>query len=354
MTQFLLKKIIILLVSLFMVATLTFALMQMIPGDPFTQEKAVPEEILKAMYRHYGLDQPWYVQYFRYMKGLVTFDLGPSFKYQGRTVSEIIREGFPVSLTLGLEALLLSIFTGIGLGCIASLKHAKWQDHFTMVLAVLGISVPSFILATFLQYFFAMKLDLLPVARWGTFDHSILPAIALAALPTAFIARLTRSNMVEIMQQDYIQTAQFEELVQFVKDHPLDNIGVFQFSLEKEAHAAKLEGQIPDEIKRKRYDKLMKTQMSVVRKLNQKYVGKTLDVMVEGHHPDSDFLMRGRFYGQCPEIDGHVIINDTRHVKEFGRLHQVVITDVIDYDLIGGSIAAKPKKRALPLALAHE
>jgi oligopeptide transport system permease protein len=225
MTQFLLKKIIILLVSLFMVATLTFALMQMIPGDPFTQEKAVPEEILKAMYRHYGLDQPWYVQYWRYMKGLVTFDLGPSFKYQGRTVSEIIREGFPVSLTLGLEALLLSIFTGIGLGCIASLKHAKWQDHFTMVLAVLGISVPSFILATFLQYFFAMKLDLLPVARWGTFDHSILPAIALAALPTAFIARLTRSNMVEIMQQDYIQTAQSKGLnsFQIVLRHCLRN-----------------------------------------------------------------------------------------------------------------------------------
>lgn len=215
MTQFLLKKIFILLVSLFVVATLTFALMQMIPGDPFTQEKAVPEEILKAMYRHYGLDQPWYVQYLRYMKGLITFDLGPSFKYQGRTVSEIIREGFPVSMTLGLEALLLSIFSGIGLGCIASLKHAKWQDHFTMVLAVLGISVPSFILATFLQYFFAMKLDLLPVARWGTFDHSILPAIALAALPTAFIARLTRSNMVEIMQQDYIQTAQSKGLNSF-------------------------------------------------------------------------------------------------------------------------------------------
>ena len=225
MTQFLLKKIIILLVSLFMVATLTFALMQMIPGDPFTQEKAVPEEILKAMYRHYGLDQPWYVQYWRYMKGLVTFDLGPSFKYQGRTVSEIIREGFPVSLTLGLEALLLSIFSGISLGCIAALKHAKWQDHFTMVFAVLGISVPSFILATFLQYFFAMKLDLLPVARWGTFDHSILPAIALAALPTAFIARLTRSNMVEIMQQDYVQTAQSKGLnsFQIVLHHCLRN-----------------------------------------------------------------------------------------------------------------------------------
>ncbi len=144
---------------------------------------------------------------------------------------------------------------------------------------------------------------------------------------------------------------QFEELVQFVKDYPLDNIGVFQFSLEKEAHAAKLPGQLSDEVKRKRYDKLMKTQMGVVRKLNQKYIGKTFDVMVEGHHPDSEFLMRGRFFGQCPEIDGQVIINDTRHVKEFGRLHQVTITDVIDYDLIGGSIAAKPKKKTTPLAL---
>lgn len=225
MIKFLGKKIVILLLSLFMVATLTFVLMQMIPGDPFTQEKAVPEEILKAMYHHYGLDQPWYVQYGRYLKGLVTFDLGPSFKYQGRTVSEIIKEGFPVSMTLGLEALLLSICFGVTLGSIAALKQNKWQDHCTMIVAVLGISVPSFILATFLQFFFAMKLDLLPVARWGSFDHSILPALALSALPTAFIARLTRANMVEIMQQDYIQTAKSKGLnsFQIVVRHALRN-----------------------------------------------------------------------------------------------------------------------------------
>ncbi|NGX37268.1 MAG: Oligopeptide transport system permease protein OppB [Chlamydiae bacterium] len=225
MIKFLIKKIVILLISLFMVASLTFALMQMIPGDPFTQEKAVPEEILKAMYHHYGLDQPWYVQYGRYIKGLVTFDLGPSFKYQGRTVTEIIREGFPVSMTLGLEALFISIFFGMGLGCIASLYHLKWQDHFTMVLAVIGISVPSFILATFLQYLIGMKFDFLPVARWGTFKHSILPALSLAALPMAFIARLTRSNMVEIMQQDYIQTARSKGLngFQIVFRHALRN-----------------------------------------------------------------------------------------------------------------------------------
>ncbi|MBS0630001.1 MAG: 30S ribosomal protein S12 methylthiotransferase RimO [Verrucomicrobia bacterium] len=148
--------------------------------------------------------------------------------------------------------------------------------------------------------------------------------------------------------------SQFEELVQFVKDYPLDNIGVFQFSLEKEAHAAKLPDHISDEVKRKRYEKLMKTQMGVVRKINQKYIGKSLEVMVEGYHPDSEFLMRGRFYGQCPEIDGQVIINDSRHVKEFGRLHQVTITDVIDYDLIGASTPAKPKKKTSPLAMVHE
>ena len=225
MTKFLLKKILILILSLYVVATLTFVLMQAIPGDPFTQEKAVPEEILKAMYRHYGLDQPWYVQYYRYLKGLITWNLGPSFKYQGRTVTEIISEGFPVSMVLGLEALSLSVFSGILLGSFAALKQFKWQDHLMMVIAVLGISVPSFILATFLQYLFAMKLDLLPVARWGSFAHSILPALALSALPTAFIARLTRSNMVEIMQQDFIQTARAKGLnaFQIITRHGLRN-----------------------------------------------------------------------------------------------------------------------------------
>ncbi|NGX45639.1 MAG: Oligopeptide transport system permease protein OppB [Chlamydiae bacterium] len=215
MINYFLKKILILLVSLFAVATLTFALMQAIPGDPFTEEKAVPEEILKAMYHHYGLDQPWYIQYGRYLKGLITWDLGPSFKYQGRTVTEIIKEGFPVSMALGLEALSLSIFAGICLGSLSALKHGKWQDRMMMVIAVLGISVPSFILATFLQYLFGMKLDWLPVARWGTLSHSILPALSLAALPMAFIARLTRSNMVEIMQQDYIHTAKSKGLNSF-------------------------------------------------------------------------------------------------------------------------------------------
>lgn len=215
MTRYLFKKGSILLLSLFLVATLTFFLMHAIPGDPFTQDKAIPEEIMQAMYRHYGLDKPLYVQYKNYLIGLLTGDLGPSFKYEGRTVGEIIKEGFPVSLCLGLEALSIALFCGITTGAIASLKHQKWQDHLMMVVAVLGISVPSFIIATFLQYLLSMKLNLLPVARWGSFSQSILPSLSLALLPMAFITRLTRSNMVEVMQQDYIQTARAKGLTTF-------------------------------------------------------------------------------------------------------------------------------------------
>jgi len=133
---------------------------------------------------------------------------------------------------------------------------------------------------------------------------------------------------------------QFEELIEFVQNYPFDNVGVFTFSPEKGARAARLEGQIPEEIKRKRYERLMEAQMGVVRMRNQRYIGKTLEVMVEGYHPDSELLMRGRFYGQCPEIDGQVIINDGRVVESFGQLYEVEITDVMEYDLIG--TAKKP------------
>ncbi len=215
MIKYLAKKGGILLLSLFLVTTLTFFLMHAIPGDPFVQDKAIPEEILRALHKHYGLDQPLYVQYLKYLDGILHFDFGPSFKYEGRTVNNIISDGFPVSLCLGMEALVLSVFGGIVLGSIAALNHLRWQDQLTMVLAVVGISVPSFILASFLQYLLAMKLDLLPVARWGSFAQTIMPALSLAALPMAFIARLTRSNMIEVMQQDYIQTAKSKGLNAF-------------------------------------------------------------------------------------------------------------------------------------------
>ncbi|NGX39953.1 MAG: Ribosomal protein S12 methylthiotransferase RimO [Chlamydiae bacterium] len=145
---------------------------------------------------------------------------------------------------------------------------------------------------------------------------------------------------------------QFEELVSFVQDYPLDNIGVFQFSMEEGAHAAKLAGHLSPAIKEERFHRLMQVQQEVACQLLNKYIGQTLQVMVEGYHPDSDLLMRGRFYGQCPDIDGQVIINDPSAVKEFGCLHEVVITDVIGYDLIG--YATRPlqsEKKNSPLSL---
>jgi len=180
--------------------------MKAIPGDPFMDER-ITEEVLKALHSYYGLDQPLWTQYVRYLKGFVTLDFGRSLVYTGRTVYQLISDGFPVSAQLGLQALCLAIPSGILLGTWAALKRSRWQDSTAMVISTLGISVPNFVLASLLQYFIALQLHLLPVARWGTFAHTILPTLALAALPTAFISRLTRSNMVEVLQQDYIRTA---------------------------------------------------------------------------------------------------------------------------------------------------
>ncbi|MEI8328720.1 MAG: ABC transporter permease [Chlamydiia bacterium] len=225
MIQYIGKKISFFLLSLFTITSITFFLMHSIPGDPFTQDKAIPEEIMQAMYKHYGLDKPLFLQYLTYLKGLLIGDLGPSFKYQGRTVNEIIAEGFPVSLALGLEALCLSIGFGLLIGAIAAWKYHRWQDNLMMLIAILGLSIPSFIFATFLQYLFAMKLDLFPIARWGSFSHTVLPALSLSVLPTACIARLTRSNMLEVLQYDYIQTAKAKGLnaLTIVSRHVLRN-----------------------------------------------------------------------------------------------------------------------------------
>ena len=219
------KKIILFALSLWSVATITFFLMHSIPGDPFTTEQALPKEILQSMQAHYGLDKPLFVQYMQYMKGLLTLSLGPSLKYQDRQVMDVILEGFPISFCLGLEALFISVTLGLILGALSAIFHGRWQDKALMVFSVLGLSIPSFILATFLQYIFSMKLSLLPVARWGSFSHTILPAISLAALPTAFIARLSRASMIEVLEQDYIQTARSKGLPTFliVTRHVLRN-----------------------------------------------------------------------------------------------------------------------------------
>lgn len=190
--------------------------MQAAPGGPFASERKLPPAIEQQLNETYGLNEPMHVQYVEYLINVAKWDFGPSFKYVGQNVNDIISRSFPYSLILGLEAILIAVSIGVLLGVIAALRHNKFSDYAAMIIAVLGISVPSFIMATILQYFFAMKLQALPVARFDTFAHTILPAIALATTPLAFIARLMRSSMLDVLNADYIKTAKAKGLNQRV------------------------------------------------------------------------------------------------------------------------------------------
>ncbi|MBU8877465.1 ABC transporter permease [Bacillus sp. FJAT-29790] len=216
MVKYIGKRLVYMLVSLWLIITATFFFMRIAPGNPFTSEKRLPPEIEANLHAHFGLDKPWYAQYGEYLLRIVKWDFGPSFKYKSQTVNDLINDGFPVSFILGMEAIFLAVAIGILLGIIAALKHNKWQDYGAMIVAVMGISVPSFIMASLLQYFLSIKLGLFPVARWETFMHTVLPALALASTPLAFIARLTRSSMLEVLSNDYIKTAKAKGLSQGV------------------------------------------------------------------------------------------------------------------------------------------
>lgn len=216
MAKYIGKRLIYMLISLWLIVTATFFFMRIAPGNPFTSEKKLPPEIEANLNAHFGLDKPWYAQYGEYLVRILKWDFGPSFKYKAQTVNDLINEGFPVSAMLGAEAILLAVAIGIILGIVAALKHNRWPDYTAMIIAVLGISVPSFIMATFLQYFLAIKMGLFPVARWETFMHTVLPALAIASTPMAFIARLTRSSMLEVLSNDYIKTAKAKGLSQGV------------------------------------------------------------------------------------------------------------------------------------------
>ncbi|MBB6176738.1 oligopeptide transport system permease protein [Anoxybacillus tengchongensis] len=225
MLRYIGRRLLYMLLSLFLIITATFFLMRAAPGGPFSGEKKLPPEIEKNLNEFYGLDRPWYEQYFDYLTSIAQWDFGPSFKYKGQTVNDLINSGFPVSFFLGMEALLIAVGMGVLLGIIAALNHNKWQDYAAMIFAVLGISVPSFIMASLLQYVLAIKLGVFPVARWESFMHTILPAIALATGPTAFIARLTRSSMLEVLSNDYIRTAKAKGLsrMQITVRHAIRN-----------------------------------------------------------------------------------------------------------------------------------
>jgi oligopeptide transport system permease protein len=205
--------------TLLIIVTASFFLMRVSPGGPFDQEQTLAPEIMANLQAAYGLDQPIWTQYERYLAGLVHGDFGPSFKYKDFTVTELIRQGFPVTFELGLIAMALALMVGIPLGTFAALHHNSPADYATMSLAVVGIAIPSFVVLPFLGLLFGVYLHWLPVAGWepGSIRHLVLPTIALALPPLAYIARLTRGSMLEIMRSHFVRTA-------FAKGLPLRTV----------------------------------------------------------------------------------------------------------------------------------
>ena len=187
--------------------TITFFMMRAIPGGPFTDEKAIPQFVMEKINARYGLDKPLMTQYGKYLWNILQLDLGPSYRYEGMTVNEIIANSFPVSFMVGGIALVLALLVGIPAGIISALKHGKWQDRLSMILATLGVTVPNFVIAAIFVYIFAWQLGLVTVGFWEGLSTAILPAVTLAGYPAAFISRLVRSGMLEVMNQDYIRTA---------------------------------------------------------------------------------------------------------------------------------------------------
>lgn len=215
MKKFVLKRFLISLVTLWVIITITFLLMHTIPGDPFAKDGRMPETVYNNLRARYGLDRPLSEQYVIYLKNVCKLDFGESMKSKAENVNQMIARGAPVSGQLGLQAFVISIIIGPALGSIAALYQNKFPDYLTMVLAIIGISVPSFVLGTLFIQFVASKVSFLPIAGWGTWAHTILPSIALSFMPMASSARIMRSSMLEVLGQDYIKTAKSKGLHNF-------------------------------------------------------------------------------------------------------------------------------------------
>lgn len=212
MMTFILRRILWAVPVLWVVATITFIMMHLVPGGPFDREKKLPAEIRANIEEKYHLDQPLHLQYLLYIKRLLKGDLGPSYKYLGRTVNDVISDSLPVSMQLGVAALLTALVLGLVAGVISSVKaHSVW-DRVSMLIATAGISIPSFVLGALLILVFSHKAKLFPPALWEDARHVVLPALTLGLGPAAYIARLSRSSILETNRQDYVRTARAKGL----------------------------------------------------------------------------------------------------------------------------------------------
>jgi oligopeptide transport system permease protein len=227
MTNFILKRLFSGFITTIFLITIAFFLMHSIPGGPFSHndDRNVPQSVIEAVEEKYGLNEPLHIQYFNYMKSIAKGDLGISFKQQDESVNDLIKTGFPISARVGLIAVIVSILLGIPLGIISAIKRGTWMDISAMIVATIGIAVPSFIIAILNLYFFCVILHVLPTYGLESWQSYILPVMGLAFHPISYITRLTRSSMLEVMRQDYIRTARAKGVSEFfvVTKHALKN-----------------------------------------------------------------------------------------------------------------------------------
>ena len=225
MWKYFLKRFGIMLVALFLIIVLTFTIMHAIPGGPFTSNKQVSEEVEAALNAKYNLDAPLHEQFFSYFGGILHGDFVPSYKYTGKTVNEFIASGFPVSGKLGLVTIVFVLIAAVPMGILAAVKNGKWQDMLLMGLATIGVTIPSFVIASILIYFFSFKLNILPTYGLDSWKGYILPVIALGGYSVSYITRLMRSSLLEVMGQDYIRTARAKGLseAKVITRHALRN-----------------------------------------------------------------------------------------------------------------------------------
>lgn len=214
MLRFIIRRVVIIIPMLFIIVSLTWALIRLAPGNFYTADKKLAPAIEQNLREKYGLNQPWYTQYRKVLWNMARFDFGNSLRYEGQSVNQILFRALPVSATLGLCAYLLALFVGITTGTLAALKQNTWIDYASMALAMIGISIPNFVLGPLLVLIFALNLFWLPPALWNGFPSKsmVLPALTLSAIYIAYIARLTRSGMLEVMRADYIRTARAKGL----------------------------------------------------------------------------------------------------------------------------------------------
>ncbi|KRL65833.1 oligopeptide ABC transporter permease [Companilactobacillus versmoldensis] len=207
MTKYILRRILYLFLTLFIIASITFFLMKLLPGTPFTNQNRLSPEQLKIVKAQYGLDQPVFIQYIRYIGGLFQGNLGTSFQFNNEPVTQLIGQRLAPSMQIGAQAMIVGTIFGILLGAIAAIRKNTWVDTLATFISILGLSIPSFVLAVLLQFYLAFKWHIYPVALWDNFQSSVLPTLALAALPLGNVARFMRTEMVDVMSSDYIELA---------------------------------------------------------------------------------------------------------------------------------------------------